>query len=74
MIWIPPGEKHWHGASATTPMTHTAVQKRLDGRTVDWMSTSATRSTAVDTNGARVVVKCLLPHRHEPDIAGDPAA
>ena len=37
MIWIPPGEKHWHGASATTAITHTAIQERLDGRTVDWM-------------------------------------
>ena len=37
MIWIPPGEKHWHGASATTAMTHTAIQERLDGRIVDWM-------------------------------------
>ena len=32
VIWIPSGEKHWHGASATTPMTHTAVQKRLNSQ------------------------------------------
>src|SRR3954468_17602902 len=31
------GEKHWHGASPTTAMTHIAIQERLDGRTVDWM-------------------------------------
>jgi quercetin dioxygenase-like cupin family protein len=37
VIWIPPGEKHWHGATATTAMTHMAIQERLDGRTVDWM-------------------------------------
>jgi quercetin dioxygenase-like cupin family protein len=37
VIWIPPGEKHWHGASPTTAMTHIAVQERLDGRTVDWL-------------------------------------
>ena len=37
VIWFPPGEKHWHGATATTAMTHIAIQERLDGRTVDWM-------------------------------------
>ena len=37
VIWIPPGEKHWHGASPTTAMTHIAVQERLDGKVVDWM-------------------------------------
>ena len=37
VIWIPPGEKHWHGAAATTAMTHTAIQERLNGKAVDWM-------------------------------------
>ena len=37
VVWIPPGEKHWHGATPTTAMTHIAVQERLDGTTVDWM-------------------------------------
>ena len=37
VVWIPPGEKHWHGATPTTGMTHIAIQERLDGRTVDWM-------------------------------------
>ncbi len=37
VVWIPPAEKHWHGASATMAMTHIAVQERLDGKTVDWM-------------------------------------
>jgi quercetin dioxygenase-like cupin family protein len=37
VIWIPTGEKHWHGASATTAMTHLAIQERLDGKAVDWM-------------------------------------
>ena len=32
-----PGEKHWHGATATTAMTHIAVQEKLDGKAVDWM-------------------------------------
>jgi len=37
VVWIPPGEKHWHGASATVAMTHIAIQEALDGKTVDWM-------------------------------------
>jgi quercetin dioxygenase-like cupin family protein len=37
VIWFSPGEKHWHGASATTGMTHVAIQEALDGKTVDWM-------------------------------------
>ena len=37
VIWFPPGEKHWHGATATTGMTHIAVQERLDGKAVEWM-------------------------------------
>ena len=37
VIWIPPGEKHWHGAAPTTAMTHIAIQEALDGKAVDWM-------------------------------------
>ncbi len=37
VIWFPPDEKHWHGATATTAMTHIAIQERLDGKTADWM-------------------------------------
>ncbi len=36
-VWIPPGEKHWHGASPTTGMTHIAIHEALDGNHVDWM-------------------------------------
>jgi quercetin dioxygenase-like cupin family protein len=37
VISCPPGEKHWHGATATTAMTHIAIVEKLDGKTVDWM-------------------------------------
>ena len=37
VVWCPPGEKHWHGASSTTPMTHIAIQEELNGKVVDWM-------------------------------------
>ena len=35
-VWIPPGEKHWHGAGPDTAMTHLAMQEALDGTAVDW--------------------------------------
>jgi quercetin dioxygenase-like cupin family protein len=37
VVWFPRGEKHWHGASSTTSMTHIAIQEELDGTTADWM-------------------------------------
>jgi 4-carboxymuconolactone decarboxylase len=36
VVWIPPGQKHWHGASPTTSMTHIAIAERLDGKSADW--------------------------------------
>ncbi len=37
VVWTPPGQKHWHGASAKTAMTHIAITEQLDGKTVEWM-------------------------------------
>ena len=37
VVWFPPGEKHWHGAAATTAMSHIALQEALDGNVVEWM-------------------------------------
>jgi quercetin dioxygenase-like cupin family protein len=37
IVWFEPGEKHWHGASPTTAMTHIAVQEQLDGKAVEWL-------------------------------------
>jgi quercetin dioxygenase-like cupin family protein len=37
VVWIAPGEKHWHGTALTTAMTHIAIQEQLNGRPVDWM-------------------------------------
>ena len=37
IVWFPAGEKHWHGASPTTAMTHIAIQETLDGKAVDWL-------------------------------------
>ena len=37
VVWFEPNEKHWHGASPTTAMTHIAIHEHLDGKVVDWL-------------------------------------
>ena len=37
VVWFEPAEKHWHGATATTAMTHIAIQEKLNGKVVDWL-------------------------------------
>jgi quercetin dioxygenase-like cupin family protein len=37
VVWFAPGEKHWHGASPTTAMTHIAIAEAQNGKVVDWM-------------------------------------
>jgi quercetin dioxygenase-like cupin family protein len=37
VVWCPPGEKHWHGATPGTAMTHIAIVETIDGKGVDWM-------------------------------------
>ena len=45
VVWFPPGEKHWHGATPTTAMTHIAIQEQLDGKAVEWMEKVTESST-----------------------------
>lgn len=37
VVWIEPGERHWHGGTPTTAMTHIAIQEQVDGKTADWL-------------------------------------
>jgi len=37
VVWIPPGEKHWHGATPSTAMTHIAIQEQIEGKAVEWL-------------------------------------
>ncbi|WP_457585760.1 (R)-mandelonitrile lyase [Ensifer canadensis] len=37
IVWFEPGEKHWHGASPASAMTHIAIAEALDGKVVDWL-------------------------------------
>ena len=57
VVWFAPGEKHWHGASPDTAMTHIAIQEALDGKAVDWMEHVTTRSTQPAAPKPHSVVK-----------------
>jgi quercetin dioxygenase-like cupin family protein len=37
VVWCPPNERHWHGATSTSAMSHIAIQEALDGKVVEWM-------------------------------------
>jgi quercetin dioxygenase-like cupin family protein len=37
VVWFAPGEKHWHGATAQTAVTHIAIQETQDGKAAEWM-------------------------------------
>src|SRR4051812_40495518 len=37
VVWCPPNEKHWHGATSTTAMSHIAIQEALAGKVVEWL-------------------------------------
>lgn len=53
VVWIPPGLRHWHGASATEPMVHFAVAETLDGKAVTWMEKVSDEDYRAGPSGAR---------------------
>jgi quercetin dioxygenase-like cupin family protein len=57
VVRFPPNEKHWHGASPTTAMTHIAIQEALDGKVVEWMEKVSDEQYEVDERSA---IKTLL--------------
>lgn len=54
VVWIPPGQKHWHGASPNTTMSHIAIVEQLNGKSTDWMEkvTDAQYSAPVRAQGS----------------------
>jgi 4-carboxymuconolactone decarboxylase len=54
VVWIPPGQKHWHGAAPNGSMAHIAVVEALDGKTVDWLEkvSDAQYGISVSTHGS----------------------
>jgi quercetin dioxygenase-like cupin family protein len=75
VVWFPPGEKHWHGATPATAMTHIAIQEKLDGKVVDWMEQSVTSTTAGNLMRFRIFVAAaasLALEIHATDRYGRP--
>lgn len=54
VVWIPPGQKHWHGAAPKSSMAHIAIVEQLDGKSVEWMEkvSDAQYSAPIDVQGA----------------------
>ena len=57
VIWCPPGEKHWHGATATTAMTHIAIVEKLDGKAVTSVAQLKSALDRTDGKATLVIVK-----------------
>ena len=53
VVWFSPGEKHWHGATANTGMTHIAIAEALDGKSVDWIEHVTDRQYRADAEIVR---------------------
>ena len=49
-VWIPPGEEHWHGASATNSMTHIAIQEELNGSVAEWLEKVSDEQYSLKSN------------------------
>lgn len=76
VVHIPPGVKHWHGAAPDKPMTHTAIQEALDGKTVDWMelvSDAQYRDVATDAVAANRPVSTTVQTSTAQRLMGDVA-
>ena len=59
VVWFSPGEKHWHGATPMTAMTHIAIQEKKDGNVVEWMEhVSDEQYRNIDRECNRVAVCC----------------
>jgi quercetin dioxygenase-like cupin family protein len=64
VIWFAPNEKHWHGATPTTAMTHIAIQEALNGKPVEWMEkVSEEQCHAYDFNYKKppLAALCMTP-------------
>lgn len=75
IVWIPPGQKHWHGAAPDSPMTHIAIVEQLDGKTVHWMEKVSDAQYATPpspSNGAvpkGAALKGAAPMSQQPSAA-----
>lgn len=69
VVWTPPGVKHWHGATATSRVTHIAIQESLDGKNVEWMEkvTEEQYRMATNTDSTQTKQPNIVGRRLSPD-------
>ncbi|WP_226472337.1 cupin domain-containing carboxymuconolactone decarboxylase family protein [Dechloromonas denitrificans] len=70
VVSIPPGQKHWHGASATAAMTHLAIQEQVDGKSVDWQEKVSANQYRNTPSGQGSVTPSGQPSRAQ-QLMGD---
>ena len=61
IVWIPPGQKHWHGGSPTSGMAHIAIGEQLDGKSVDWMEKVTDAQYGAPVRGQAAAVAAANP-------------
>ena len=71
VIWIPAGQKHWHGSAPNSPMTHIAVVQQLDGKSVDWMESVSDAQYSAPPRGDTAVTNATAPPRPSQAAIGD---
>ena len=71
VVWIPPGQKHWHGAAPTSSMTHIAITEQLDGKTVDWMEQVSDAQYGAAARGQAVSAGSAAQSRPSQRAIGD---
>lgn len=70
VVRIPPGVKHWHGASPNTPMTHIAIVEQLDGKSTDWMEKVSDQQYGTPVQAQRSASS--VPARSVPGVSVQP--
>lgn len=61
VVWIPPGQKHWHGAAPNSSMTHIAITEQIDGKTVDWMEKVSDTQFSAPLRGQSAAANAAKP-------------
>lgn len=71
VVWIPPGQKHWHGAGPNTSMTHIAITEQLDGKTVEWLEKVSDAQYAAPLRGQQPAAATAARPRPSQAAMGD---
>jgi 4-carboxymuconolactone decarboxylase len=71
VVWIPAGQKHWHGAAPNSSMVHIAIVEQLDGKTVEWMEKVSDAQYGAPLRGQTAAANAGAPPRPSQAAMGD---